>query len=71
MNELAPADDDQLIERLRAELASISSGRRRIAVEAFFMAALGVIPWVGGFSSASVGMANEERAEKQDQLRER
>ncbi len=48
MNELAPADDDQLIERLRAELASISSGRRRIAVEAFFMAALGVIPWVGG-----------------------
>jgi len=44
-----PSDNDKIVDRLRAELAKSEPTRRRRIIEKFVLAALGSIPWVGGF----------------------
>ncbi len=53
-------DENQAIEFLRAELAKSSSSTKRRVFEKFTLAALGSIPWVGGFISAAVSLKMDE-----------
>ncbi len=68
MTELIPADEDDLVERLRAELAKSEPTRRQRIFEKFILAVLGSIPWVGGFLSAAADYKAEEGAVRQDSL---
>lgn len=61
-------DDRVIVERLRQELAKIEPSRRRRIIEKFVLAALGSIPWIGGFLSAAYDYKAEEGTLKQDSL---
>lgn len=52
--------ENQSIEFLRTELARSSPSTKRRVFEKFALAALGSIPWVGGFISAAVSLKMEE-----------
>lgn len=54
--------DEKAVELLRAALAEAPSGRRARIIEKFVLAALGSIPWVGGFVSAAAALRSEEEA---------
>jgi hypothetical protein len=56
------------IEKIRHEIAKSTPSSRRRAFEKFFLAALGSIPWVGGFISAAAEFKLEERELDQDSL---
>src|SRR5258708_18166155 len=60
--------EDQALVVLREELAKPSASSRRRLIEKFTLAALGSIPWVGGFISAAASMKTEERGIKKDNL---
>src|SRR5580692_309709 len=63
MSDPSPTPDDQaIVERLRSELQKTRPSRKRRAIEKFFLAALGSIPWVGGFLSAAAAFKVEETA---------
>jgi hypothetical protein len=62
------SDDKAIVERLRAELAKAEPTRRRRIIEKFVLAALGSIPWIGGFLSAAASYKAEEGSIKQDSL---
>jgi hypothetical protein len=47
------AAEDQVIESLRAELEKAEPSKRSRILEKVFLAALSVIPWVGGVLSAA------------------
>lgn len=49
-------DSDDALQILREGLSKSSPSFKKRAYEAFAMAALGVIPWVGGFISAAAGL---------------
>lgn len=66
-NEQLP-DDRLIVERLRQELAKTEPSRRRRIIEKFVLAALGSIPWIGGFLSAAYDYKAEEGTLKQDSL---
>ena len=53
-------DEKVIVERLRSELERARPTRKRRAIEKFFLAALGSIPWVGGFLSAAAAFKVEE-----------
>jgi len=53
-------DDAQAIEILKAALAQAPAGRRGRIIEKFVLAALGSIPWVGGFLSAAAALKSDE-----------
>jgi hypothetical protein len=53
-------DEAQAIEILNAALASAPAGRRARIIEKFILAALGSIPWVGGFLSAAAALRSDE-----------
>lgn len=61
-------DDRVIVERLRQELAKTEPSRRRRIIEKFILAALGSIPWIGGFLSAAYDYKAEEGTLKQDSL---
>lgn len=61
-------DENAIVERLRTELAKSEPTRRRRVIEKFILAALGSIPWVGGFLSAAADYKVEEGSLKQDSL---
>jgi hypothetical protein len=62
-------DDEQaLVERISAELAKIEPTKRRRLAEKFLLAALGSIPWIGGFLSAAANFKTEEGAVRQNTL---
>lgn len=61
-------DDKAIIERLRSELAKSEPTRHKRILEKFVLAALGSIPWIGGFLSAAVTYKTEEGSLKQDSL---
>lgn len=61
-------DDRVIVERLRAELAKSEPSRRKRIIEKFVLAALGSIPWVGGFLSAAYDYKAEEGTLRQDSL---
>jgi len=52
----------------KSELSKTSSTRFQKAIEKFFMAALGVIPWVGGFIAAVASFKTEEADLKRESL---
>jgi hypothetical protein len=56
------------IETIRQELAKASSSTKRRIFEKFFLAALGSIPWVGGFLSAAADLKFEENDIKENDL---
>lgn len=69
MNEILPAyDESVVVERLRAELAKSEPTRKNRIIEKFVLAALGSIPWVGGFLSAAADYRAEEGTIRQDSL---
>lgn len=68
MDDPVLADENALVERLRAELAKSEPERRRRIVEKFVLAALGSIPWIGGFLSAAAEYKAEEGSLRQDSL---
>lgn len=65
---ILPTDENAIVERLRAELAKSEPSRRRRIIEKFVLAALGSIPWIGGFLSAAMDYHGEEGAIRQDSL---
>src|ERR1700691_118906 len=65
---LSPPDHQAIVERLRSELQKSKPSRKRRAIEKFFLAALGSIPWVGGFLSAAAAFKVEETSIKSNSL---
>jgi hypothetical protein len=61
-------DNNNIVERLRLELAKSEPTRRRRIIEKFVLAALGSIPWIGGFLSAAASYKAEEETQRQDSL---
>jgi len=60
MSEPTKPTEDSAIQRIQAELADLAPSTRRRVFEAFALAALGSIPWVGGFLSAIASFKTEE-----------
>ncbi len=61
-------NEDEIVEKLRKELEKSEPSRRRRIAEKFILAALGSIPWVGGFLSAAASYKAEEGTLHQDSL---
>ena len=68
MNEIQHTDQEKAIQYIRGELAKVSPSKRRRIFEKFALAALGSIPWVGGFISAAISLKTEEGGIQQDNL---
>ena len=68
MTELPTSEHNKEVDRLRAEIARASPSKRRRAFKKFFLAALGSIPWVGGFLSASADIAMQDEDVRADSL---
>jgi len=66
----APEGDfeEKALQFLRTELARSAPNNRRRLIEKFVLAALGSIPWVGGFISAAISYKTEEGALRTDNL---
>ncbi|MFA4829176.1 MAG: hypothetical protein WC855_10035 [Thermodesulfovibrionales bacterium] len=60
--------EQKAIAFIRAELESAAPSDRRRIIEKFILAALGSIPWVGGFISAAVSLKTEEGSIRTDSL---
>ncbi|MBB1117397.1 hypothetical protein H4O09_10090 [Stenotrophomonas sp. W1S232] len=67
MSQLIPSESE-IVERLRQELAKAEPSRRKRIVDKFVLAALGSIPWVGGFISAAAAYRSEESQRQKDSL---
>jgi hypothetical protein len=65
------SSNDALAESVRAEIAETSPTPWRRAFEKFITAALGSIPWVGGFIAAAIDFKLEGRERLQDDLQTR
>lgn len=65
---LQELSNDSEIEKLKTEMAKIEPTRSKRFLEKFFLAALGSIPWVGGFLSTFATFKTEEGALKQNTL---
>jgi hypothetical protein len=61
-------ENTDAIEHIRAELAKTKSTTWRRAFQKFALAALGSIPWVGGFIAAAVSLKTEEPGIRQNSL---
>ncbi|HBL29146.1 MAG TPA: hypothetical protein DD490_20130, partial [Acidobacteria bacterium] len=62
------AYEQKAVEFIRTELAKAAPTTRRRVIEKFVLAALGSIPWVGGFLSAAASMKTEEDDLRTDNL---
>jgi hypothetical protein len=60
--------EEKAIAFIRTELANAEPSSRRRIIEKFVLAALGSIPWVGGFLSAAVTFKTEESSLRTDSL---
>lgn len=67
-NEILPPDENAIIAKLRDELTKAEPSKRRRIVQKFVLAALGSIPWVGGFLAAAAEYKAEEGDVKHDSL---
>jgi hypothetical protein len=63
-----PTEEQAVVERLSAELAKTKPSRSRRIIEKFCLAALGSIPWIGGFLSAAAAYKAEESSIKENSL---
>lgn len=69
MSDNPPSPEDKnIVDNLRSELAKSEPTRRKRIIEKFVLAALGSIPWVGGFLSAAASYKSEEETLRQDSL---
>src|SRR5256885_582322 len=57
------------VDRIRGELAKGKSARWQRMLKKFVAAALGSVPWVGGFLSAAANAPADEVAERAGELR--
>ncbi|HND50001.1 MAG TPA: hypothetical protein PLL95_15645, partial [Anaerolineales bacterium] len=60
--------DDENVEKIRDELVKSSPSTKRRVFEKFVSAALGSIPWVGGFLSAAADFKFQEGDMREDNL---
>jgi gas vesicle protein len=67
-SKLIPALDNELQVSEPQELANKSSSTKEQVFEKFFLAALGSIPWVGGFLSAAASLKTEESEREYNHL---
>jgi hypothetical protein len=65
---MLPNSDDENVEKIRDELTKSSPSTKRKVFEKFVSAALGSIPWVGGFLSAAADFKFEEGDSREDNL---
>ncbi len=68
-NPLQPDLGEDAVQLVRAELAKTQTSKGRRIGEKFFLAALGAIPWVGGFIAAAASIPKDEADAKADDLR--
>ncbi len=68
MESLVQTEEQGVVERLSAELAKTRPTRKRRIIEKFCLAALGSIPWIGGFLSAAASYKAEENNLKENSL---
>lgn len=61
--------DNDTVKQIRSELAKAHSSRGKRVGKKFVLAALGAIPWVGGFISAAASIKGDEEAISSDDLR--
>jgi hypothetical protein len=66
--DVAPSPEARAIEFIRAELAATAPSDRRRLIEAVLVAALGSIPWVGGFLAAAAAYKSQGDEMKKDGL---
>lgn len=66
---LQPVPLEDVVPTIRAELEKNQSTKGRRITEKFVAAALGAIPWVGGFIAAAVEISGDEADTKSDDLR--
>jgi len=62
------SDENAIVERLREELSKSEPTRKKRIIEKFILAALGSIPWIGGFLSAAASYKAEDGSLKQNNL---
>lgn len=67
-DESAPATSLR-VAAIHAELAKGASSRRKRITEKFLVAAIGAVPWVGGFLAAAASIPSDESSAKADDLR--
>lgn len=68
-NPVTPDLAEDAVQAIRSELSKGRSSKSRRVSEKFFLAALGAIPWVGGFIAAAAAFSGEEAAVRADDLR--
>src|SRR3990172_11642066 len=68
MIEYANESSDSKIQRVADQISKARSSPRRRAFEKFFLAALGSIPWVGGFLSAAAELKLDADGNLEDTL---
>jgi len=61
--------ESDIVKAIREELAKSSSSKERRITERFLMAAIGSIPWVGGFLAAAASIPSNENSAHGDYLR--
>jgi hypothetical protein len=60
--------EEQAVEFIRTQLAKAAPSERRRLIEKFVLAALGSIPWVGGFLSAAASFKLEQQSSRTNTL---
>jgi hypothetical protein len=68
MTEIIGIKNIDPVEKIKNELSKHASTKRQRIVEKFILAALGSIPWVGGFISAAGSIKSDEGAVKMNVL---
>ena len=63
--------EDKALVEIQAALAKTSVSTKRKVIEKFVLAALGSIPWVGGFISAAASIKVDQRNSDKDNLQTR
>lgn len=61
-------DSDNKLEYIKSEIEKTQSSNQRRAIIKFVLAALGSIPWVGGFVAAAASMKTEQGDIRREQL---
>ena len=71
MSEDNSFNEDHVIELIRSELDQVNPSTRQRILEKFALAALGSIPWVGGFLSAAASLKTDQSQSNTDSLQRR
>lgn len=61
--------DNRAVEFIKSEIAATATSEKKRILQKFALAALGSIPWVGGFLSAAASLRTEKDDVKADDLR--